>query len=108
MAKIFDLPPQINPEDIEVDGEIYTISAMPATAGLQFMEKYQEAIDSGKADLSLMKQVITKYISKDNKAIDGNRFDVIFSRKYMHLQNLFQAILKYNFEDVFQEPDSEK
>lgn len=103
----FNLPPQICPEDIQVDEEVYTVSAMPATAGLQFMEKYQESMDSGKADLSLMKQVICKYVSKDNKAIDEKRFDVVFARRYVHLQKLFQEVLKYNFEEVFQEPGTE-
>lgn len=95
-------------EAIEVDGVEYLVTAMTATDGLQFMEKYQESIDSGKADLSLMKQIVCKYVVKDNAAIDGKKFDIIFARKMGHLGKLYQEVLKYNFEDVFNEAGLEE
>jgi len=95
-------------ESLVIDKVEYLVSAMPATVGLIFLEKYQEAIDSGKADLSQMKQIICKYVSKDNFAITAESFDVTFSRKYGHLQKLYKAVLEYNFADVFQVPDSEE
>lgn len=100
---------QLAPSEIlTVDDTEYLVQAMPATQGLIFMEKYQEALDSGKADLSMMKQVICKYVQKDNKIIDEKSFDATFARKYGHLQKLYQAVLAYNFEDVFQQVDSEE
>ena len=104
MATI-NLPPS---ETLTVDDIEYLVYAMPATQGLIFMEKYQEALDSGKADLSMMKQIICKYVQKDRKTIDEKSFDVIFARKYAHLQKLYREVLNYNFSDVFQEVDSEE
>lgn len=95
-------------ETLTVDGEDYLVSAMTATAGLQFMEKHQEAIDSGKADLSVMKEVVVRYVSKDNKAISNSSFDVIFARRLGHLRKLYNAYLDYNFEDVFTDPAGEE
>lgn len=95
-------------ETLTVDGEDYLVNAMPASAGLMFMEKHQEALDSGKADLSLMKEVVVKYISKDNKAISNASFDIIFARKLGHLGKLYKAYLDYNFEDVFTDPAGEE
>lgn len=104
-APQFELPEQttITLDDIE-----YLVQAMPATEGLKFLEKHQEAIDTGKADLSQMKQIICKYVSKNNRTITAETFDSAFSRKYGHLQKLYQEVLMYNFADVFQQPDSEE
>lgn len=104
MANIQYLPQ----ETLTIDGVDYLVSAMPATEGLIFMEKYQEAIDSGKADLSQMKQIICKYVSKDNLQITSQSFDTIFARKYAHLQKLYQEVLQFNFSEVFQEAGSDE
>lgn len=94
-------------EVLEIDEVEYLVTAMPATYALQFMEKYQDAISSGKSDLATMKDVICKFVAKDNKQITDKSFDIIFARKFMHLSKLYQAILEYNFSDVFTAPDSE-
>lgn len=104
MANIQYLPQ----ETLVIDNTEYLVSAMPATEGLIFMEKYQEAIDAGKADLSQMKQIICKYVSKDNLQITGSSFDMIFARKYAHLQKLYQEVLQFNFAEVFQQADSDE
>lgn len=93
---------------ITVDGIDYLVSAMPATKGLIFIEKHQEAIDAGKADLSQMKQIICNYVSKDNMQITERTFDVTFSRKYAHLNKLYKDVLNFNFEELFQAPDTEE
>ena len=95
-------------EDIEVGGVLYNVTAMSATDALMFMEKHIDSINSGKVDLSVIKSVIVKYVTKDNMAITKDSFDYIFSRKVGHLQKLFEAVLKYNFDDVFQESGSEE
>jgi hypothetical protein len=95
-------------ETLTVDGEDYLVTAMPATSGLQFMEKHQASIDSGKTDLSVMKEVVVKYVSKDNKAISNTSFDIIFARRMGHLGKLYKAYLDYNFEDVFTDPAGEE
>lgn len=103
--KFTDFLPQ---ETLTVDDEEYLVSAMSATDGLLFMEKYQTDIDNGKSDILLMQKIIITYVSKDNKDINKARFDTMFARKFMHLQNLYAAVLKYNFADVFQAPDTEE
>jgi len=95
-------------ETIEVGGEEYVVTAMSATDGLAFMEKYQADMDTGKSDLKVMKGVIKAYVTKDNKIIDDKTFDIIFARKYMHLQQLYAEVIKYNFSDVFQAPGTEE
>lgn len=94
-------------EDIEVDGQEYLVTALPASYALTFMEKYQDSIQTGKADLHVMKEVICKSVTKDGKMITDKTFDIVFARKFMHLSNLYQKVLEYNFEDVFLAPDSE-
>lgn len=95
-------------EVITVDEVDYLVTALPASYALQFMEKYQEAIQSGKSDLATMREVIVKSVCKDNKQITNQSFDIIFARRFMHLSQLYQAVLNYNFEDVFTAPDSEE
>lgn len=104
MAQVNVLPQ----ETIEVDGIPYHVTAMSASDGLQFMEKHMESLDSGKQDLSLIKKTIVKYVCHEGKQFTEKSFDIIFARRLLHLQKLFQAILKYNFEDVFTEPAGEE
>lgn len=91
-----------------IDDEEYLVNAMAATDGLAFMEKYQSDLDEGKSDFKVMKGVICKYVSKDNKDITPARFDTIFARRYMHLQKLYAEVIKFNFYEVFQAPDTEE
>lgn len=114
MAKSIDLSGLTLPqEEMEVDGETYLLTALPATKGLEFLEKYQEQIDTGKADLSVMKHIICMSVHKDGKALAEKAsggslsFDVYFARKLGHMRNLFNAILEFNFGDVFSEAVSE-
>ena len=100
-------------EEFQIDGEVYLITALPATAGLDFLEKYQEQMDSGKADLSVMKKIICMSVTKDGQVINEKTsktslsFDVLFARKLGHMRNLFNKIVEFNFEDVFSEAVSE-
>lgn len=93
---------------ITVDGVDYLVSAMPSTRGLQFMEQYQEEMDSGKDNLAMRKQVICNSVSKDNQIITEKRFDIVFSRKYKHLSKLYNEVIKWNFPDFFDQPDTEE
>lgn len=93
---------------ITVDNVDYLVSAMPTTRGLQFMEQYQEEMDSGKDNLAMRKQVICNFVSKDNQMITDKRFDVVFSRKYKHLSKLYNEVIKYNFPDFFEQPGTEE
>lgn len=93
---------------LTIEGQEYLCTAMPATQGLAFLEKHQEALDKGKPDLAMMKQIICNHVSKDNMQITEQVFNISFSRKYGHLQKLYQEVLQFNFAEVFQAPDSEE
>lgn len=95
-------------EIIRVEDQDYLVTAMPATKGLQFMEAQQESIDSGKADLALMKKVICDYVCKDGLQITDKSFDIIFSRKFGHLRKLYQEVIEYNFSEVFEQDGGEE
>lgn len=95
-------------EVITVDEVDYLVTAMPATKGLQFMEAQQESMDSGKADLALMKQVICAYVCKGGIQITDKSFDIIFALKFGHLRKLYQEVIQYNFGEVFQEDGGEE
>lgn len=94
---------------VEVDEREYLLTAMPATMGLSFMVENQEILDNGKPDQALMKKVITSgLVSFENKVVDAKRFDILFSRRYAHIRKLYNEIIKFNFEELFQSPDSEE
>jgi hypothetical protein len=95
-------------EVLKIDDVNYLVNAMPATKGLQFMEAQQESIESGKADLALMKQVICAYVSKDGIQITDKSFDIVFARKFGHLRNLYQAVIEWNFGEVFEQDGGEE
>lgn len=103
--QILNVLPQ---ETLNIDDDEYVVTAMPAEFGLAFMQKYQSDMDEGKQDYKVMKEVITSTVTKDNKIIDSKRFDIIFARKYMHVQKLYTEVIKYNFADVFQAPGTEE
>ena len=96
-------------ETLVIDEVEYLVTALPASYALQFMEKYQEAIQTGKSDLATMREVIVKSVCKDNKQITASSFDVLFARKYQHLHKLYNEIIEYNFaSEGFQEDGGEE
>lgn len=108
MSKIDLSSIALDQDEVEVDGVVYMLTALPATEGLKFLEQYQEQLDTGKADLSVMKHLVCKSVTKDNKVITDKTFDVMFARKLGHLRNLFQEILQYNFSDIFGTSDGDE
>lgn len=94
---------------VEVDEREYLINAMPASVGLAYMAENQEALDSGKPDFALMKKTICGgWLSFENKIVDQKRFDILFARRYAHMRKVYNEIQKFNFEELFQSPDSEE
>lgn len=101
-------------EEVVVDDVNYLLTALPATEGLKFLEQYQEMLDSKKPDLAMMKKIICMSVSKDGKMIAEKAtngtlaFDFVFAKKLGHLGNLFNEVIRFNFEDVFTEAASEE
>jgi hypothetical protein len=88
---------------LTVDDVEYLVTALPATKGLQYLEVYRQEIDSGKADLTQIKQILCPSLG-----IDEKKFDIKFARKYGHLHKLYRAVLNFNFDELFQTPDTEE
>ena len=114
MAKI-DLSNLALPQEtITVDDVDYLITALPATEGLKFLEKYQETLDTGKPDLATMKHIICMSVTKDGKMLtekagsNSLSFDIYFARKLGHMRNLFQEVLEFNFNELFAGAASEE
>lgn len=103
----FDLLEQT---EITVGDHTYTVTAMPATEGLKWLEENRGISESGKSDLSVMKKIICKYATLGSIAIDEKKFNTHFARKLKQMSKLYEEILKFNFpeeEEGFQEPDTE-
>lgn len=115
MAKIDLSAVALPQEELVVDDVVYMVTALPASKGLAFMEKYQSDLEKqGRPDLHVMKELICNSVTKDGKVIAdkaGNgsiSFDILFARKLKHLSNLFTAVVGYNFDDVFTDADGEE
>ena len=114
MAKIDLSGIALPQEELVVDDVTYLVTALPATEGLKFMEQYQESLDSGKPDLAVMKKIVCMSVTKDGKMIAEKAtngtlaFDIVFSRKLGHLRNLFNEVVKYNFNDIFLASDGDE
>jgi len=97
--------------EITVGDYTYTVTAMPATEGLKWLEENRSISESGKSDLAVMKQVICKYATLGSMVIDEKKFNTHFARKIKQMSKLYREILDFNFpeeEEGFQEPDTEK
>jgi hypothetical protein len=97
--------------EITVGGHTYTVTAMPATKGLKFLEENQEVLDSGKSDVALMRRIICENATIGSSAIEEKKFNTHFARKYGQMRKLYEEILQFNFpeyEEGFQEPDTEE
>ena len=73
--------------------------------------KYDEELGKTIREVESMKDVEGEYVIERiaEKGTNGTlAFDIVFSRKLGHLRNLFNEIVKYNFEDVFTEAVSEE
>ncbi len=93
-------------KDLELDGEKYLLSVFTATVGLNFQYRLgQEGLSP-----DLVKDLVMKGCTKGSVQIDAKLFDRHFAGKYGHLFRLAEEIIKYNFDDIAPnvESDSEE
>ena len=93
---------------IVVDGIEYLVTAMGAEQSLEFFADHQQEIVTGKINVKMRKQLICSCVAVDNRAITPQRFDIIFSRKFKHLRELYNEVSNWNFPDFLEEPDTEE
>lgn len=80
----------------------YTVTKLPATKGNKVFKKISsQGLDS--LDEDEIKQLIV-----DSCSMKPETFEIEFSGRMKALYTLVGEILQYNFEDVFQELDSEE
>lgn len=106
MAKAVNTVAVLPEITLTVDDESYLVRAFPATTGLEYLDKIIET--NFKLDPATIKKMIVSSVSKDGKEITNTSFDIIFARKTNHLTKLVGEIIKFNYEDVFNEAVGEE
>ena len=87
-------------KDVTVDGNLYVITAMSATDGMEFFSQVQNMMATGQIPARQMKEVIIKYVKLGSKKFDEKSYDIHFSRKYDQLNELFAAVMEFNFGEI--------
>lgn len=98
MTEIYQRPRK----EVVVQGETYSITALPAMKALDL----QLELTNG-ANSVLIRDTILQSVTKDNMAIDAKKFDTMFCGKIPALMQLFQEIMEFNFHDPLEEDDSD-
>lgn len=98
MSEIYVRPSKL----VEVDGDEYKITAFPAMDALAFQFQLSSPTPT------LVQNMILKGVTKDSVAIDGKKFDQLFSGRMTHLMKLYQEVILFNFEDPLDESDSQE
>lgn len=107
MAKMIS---QLPSEEFEIDGEKYVANALPTTLAIKVQDVLIENGDKEgwRPDLELVRTiVIGSQMSCSGKSITKEEFEYHFARRTLHLYNVVDALIKWNFQDVFMESGSE-
>ena len=83
----------------------YLVTALPAIDALELQDQLSQ--NEFKLNPKEIKKLICKCVAFENKQITDKSFDILFSRKTAHLQELVGEILKWGFEDLFTESGTE-
>lgn len=98
MSEIYQRPTK----EVDVHGEKFVITALPALKALDLQMKLTQG-----ADGALIRDAVLQSVTKDNMAIDAKKFDTMFSGKISMLMKLFSEIMEFNFHDPLEESDSD-
>jgi len=97
--------------EVTIDDKTYRITKLPALKGLEYFEKIQKGYLAN-ADLpkdpALIQGMIIDSVDFENKRIDAKRFDQLFAGSILHLYKLYAEVVRYCFEDVFTQSDTEE
>ena len=92
-------------KDVVINDNMYIITAMSATDGMDFMTTAQDAFLDGTIPAKRMKEIIIKYVSLGNNKFNEKSYDTHFSRKYNVLNELFAEIMEFNFGSMAEDLD---
>lgn len=98
MNEIYQRPSKV----VTVDGVEYKITAYDAMTGLDYQFKVTNP------NPQLIQEMIIKGVTINSLAIDGKKFNQMFSGKLPHLMKLYGEVLEFNFSDPLDESDSEE
>jgi hypothetical protein len=84
----------------------YLLTAIPALPALQLKDELYK--NDFVLDPTSIKRMVCGCAAFENKQITDKSFDILFARKSSHLQELVGEILKWNFEELFMEDDTEE
>lgn len=87
-------------KEVTIDDNLYIITAMSATDGMEFFSQAQGLLSSGMIPARQMKELIIKYVKIGSKKFDEKSYDIHFSRKYDRLNELFASVMEFNFGEM--------
>lgn len=101
---------QLPSESFEIDGENYVANALPTTLAIMIQDVLIENGDKEgwRPDIDLVRKIVVgSQMECQGKPINKDEFEYHFARRTLHLYNVVDALIKWNFQDVFTEGGSE-
>lgn len=101
---------QLPSESFEIDGVNYVANALPTTLAIMIQDVLIEKGDEPgwRPDIDLVRKIVVgSQMDSDGKSISKDEFEYHFARRTVHLYNVVDALIKWNFQDVFMESGSE-
>lgn len=101
---------QLPSESFEIDEVKYVANALPTTLAIMIQDILIENGDKEgwRPDIDLVRKIVVgSRMESGGKAIDKDEFEYHFARRTVHLYNVVDALIKWNFQDVFMGSGSE-
>jgi len=85
-------------KEVTIDGKLYTLTAFPATLGLEIQMDMMNLQSEGKqASSAVVEKAITNGAYLASAKLTKALIDKHFSRRYGQMMELFMAIMEFNF-----------
>lgn len=101
---------QLPSESFEIDEVKYVANALPTTLAIMIQDVLIENGETPgwRPDIDLVRKIVVgSRMESEGKAIDKDEFEYHFARRTLHLYNVVDALIQWNFQDVFMEGGSE-
>lgn len=101
---------QLPSESFEIDGVKYVANALPTTLAIMIQDVLIENGETPgwRPDIDLVRKIVVgSQMESEGKAISKDEFEYHFARRTLHLYNVVDALIGWNFQDVFTESGSE-
>lgn len=101
---------QLPSESFEIDEVKYVANALPTTLAIMIQDVLIENGETPgwRPDIDLVRKIVVgSRMESEGKAIDKDEFEYHFARRTLHLYKVVDALIQWNFQDVFTEGGSE-